>query len=113
MAVSILPDCGVMKAGILNDRLVLPGLNSFKAKHPDLMNEWDEVSNYLLTDADTVSDTSNNLAYWNCAEGHAYMMSYQRITMFDYRGITACPYCKGLNHKKMHTYRFDTRDMDV
>ena len=95
-----------------DDRRVLPGLNSFKAKHPDLMKEWDEVNNFLLTDADAVSDASIKLAYWNCPEGHTYPMRYQRRVMFAYRGITACPYCKGLNNKKMHTYRFNMRNKD-
>jgi hypothetical protein len=35
---------------------VLPGVNSFEHNHPDLMEEWDRVNNYLLCDPDAILD---------------------------------------------------------
>jgi hypothetical protein len=35
---------------------VLPGVNSFEHNHPDLMEEWDRINNYLLCDPDTILD---------------------------------------------------------
>ena len=35
---------------------VLPGVNSFAVLHPDLMNEWNHLDNYLLCDPDQILD---------------------------------------------------------
>ncbi len=36
---------------------VLPGVNSFEHNHPDLMEEWDRINNYLLCDPDAILDS--------------------------------------------------------
>ena len=70
------------------------------------MREWDELSNYLLVDPDAVSENSTSEVWWKCPEkAHLYRMSIRRRVMFDYRGITACPVCKGRSRKKSHFYR--------
>ena len=87
-----------------NEVKILPGLNSFKVKYPNLMKEWDWVSNYVLVDPDKVSPASKETAWWNCPKGHTYKMPINQRVMFDYRNITACPYCKGRNKRKSHFY---------
>lgn len=32
------------------DKKILPGYNSFKVRHPEEMEEWDELANFLLVD---------------------------------------------------------------
>lgn len=88
-----------------NDRKVYPGVNSFKVRRPDLMKEWDEIANYFSADPDTIGERSKEIAWWNCDKGHTYKMSIIRRVVFDYRGLTACPYCKGINKKKSHSFR--------
>ena len=87
-----------------NDRMVLPGFNSFAAKHPNLLEEWDFVSNYLLADPDQISDTSAISLWWNCPHDsdHVYLMSPKQRLMFQKRHREPCPYCKGLRRKKRH-----------
>jgi len=38
-------------------RKVLPGFNSLKVNHADLMNSWDYVNNYILVNQDEILDT--------------------------------------------------------
>lgn len=87
-----------------NDRSVLPGFNSFAANHPDLLNEWDYVNNYLLADPDQISDSFNLSIWWICPKdkSHEYPMSPARKLMYHKRHKESCPYCKGLRRKKRH-----------
>ena len=87
-----------------SDRLVLPGFNSFSARHPDFMAEWDLVNNYLLADPDRISDACNISVWWNCPKDktHVYSMSPKRKLMYQKRNKESCPYCKGLRRKKRH-----------
>lgn len=89
-----------------DDRKVLSGYNSFMIKYPDLMKEWDWVSNYLLVNPDEVSENSIEQAWWNCSKGHVYRMVISKRVMYDYRSIESCPYCKGLNKKKAHIMKY-------
>jgi len=50
---------GVAVCPYCSGRRVLPGFNSFAAKHCDLMEEWAYLPNYLLADADRIGDNSN------------------------------------------------------
>lgn len=88
-----------------NDRRALSGYNTFKIRYPQLMLEWDEISNYALVDPDEVLPSSAENVWWNCPNGHKYRMAINRRVLFDYRGLTACPQCKGLNRKKSHIYK--------
>jgi len=82
-----------------DERRIHPGHNSLKALYPELMKEWDEVSNYVLVDPDKVAPGTNEDAWWNCPKGHTYRMRISHRVIFHIRGITACPYCKGQNKK--------------
>ena len=83
---------------------VLPGFNSFATKHPNLMEEWAWLPNYLLADADRIGDTSNIPVWSNCPHGteHIYVMSPNRRLMYQKRHREPCPYCKGRRRKKRH-----------
>lgn len=79
---------------------ILPGYNSFKAGHPDLMEEWSGPDNYLIgLDPDQLSDRSIKTAWWVCnkhgSEPQTYPMSIAKRVKMQKRHRTACPYCKG------------------
>lgn len=83
---------------------VLSGFNSFKAKHPDLMDEWDYPCNYALCNPDTVSDSCHTMVWWICSKDrtHSYRMTpYDRL-MYQQRNKEPCPFCKGRRRKKRH-----------
>jgi len=86
------------------DRMVLPGVNSFKVKHPDLMAEWDFQNNYVLANADHISDHSIKLVWWQCPNNdkHKYPMTPARRLHYQKRHKESCPYCKGLRRKRKH-----------
>ena len=87
-----------------NNRRVLPGFNSFAAKHKDLLVEWDYVSNYILADPDQILDSCQIPVWWKCPENkdHEYRMSPETRLTFQVRKKKSCPYCKGLRRKKRH-----------
>ncbi|RHO06719.1 hypothetical protein DW227_13695, partial [Clostridium sp. AM18-55] len=60
---------------------VLPGVNSFAVLHPDLMNEWNHLDNYLLCDPDQILDNCITPVCWTCPVcAHDYKCSpKQRI----------------------------------
>ena len=45
---------------------VLPGVNSFAVLHPDLMNEWNHLDDYLLCDPDQLLDNCITPVWWTC-----------------------------------------------
>jgi len=49
-----------------NNRMLLPGVNSFAERHEDLLSEWDYKNNYLLQQPTEVLDTSHDTAWWIC-----------------------------------------------
>lgn len=95
---------GTATCPFCEDRKVLPEFNSFKARHPDLMNEWDLVNNYLLADADNISTSYNKAVWWNCPNNstHHYYLSPANKIMYKKRKRESCPYCKGLRQNKRH-----------
>ncbi len=87
-----------------NNRMLLPGFNSFAERHEDLLSEWDYKNNYLLQQPTEVLDTSHDTAWWICLKDitHHYPMSIaQRIEM-QHRNHEPCPYCKGRRVKLRH-----------
>ncbi len=44
----------------------LPGYNSFKLKHSDLMQEWDYIDNYILCNPDSIIDNYSENVWWIC-----------------------------------------------
>ena len=87
-----------------NGRKVLPGFNSFKIKHPDLMDEWLYLNNSLLADPDQISENYNKKVWWECSQGHHYPMSPAKRIMFQKRHREPCPFCKGRRLKLRHYY---------
>lgn len=95
---------GIADCPYCNDRQVLLGFNSFKARHKDLMDEWDDLSNYLLADPDQIGDSCIIPVWWNCPhdQEHHYMMSPKQRLLFQKRQQEPCLYCKGRRRKKHH-----------
>lgn len=95
-----------MPCPFCDDRLVLPGVNSFAAKHGDLMAEWDETNNYMLMNPDMISDRTNRRAWWDCPNDptHIYPMSVAQRVEMKLRGREPCVYCRGYRVKKRHFY---------
>lgn len=87
-----------------NEKKVLPGFNSFAAKHPDEMEEWDELANYLLADPDEILSSYNQKLWWNCPQGHKYDMSPKQKLYYRMRKMQPCPYCKGRRRKLHHFF---------
>lgn len=90
---------------ICDDRQVQPGVNSFAAKHKDLLAEWDYVSNYVIADPDHISDKSNIKVWFRCMKDPThenYGMSVATRVLFKERGHNPCPTCKGRRRKKKH-----------
>ena len=95
-----------------NDRIIIPGFNSFAAKHPDLLKEWDYINNYLILDPDTVSDSNSTPVWWICQNKtetknqkiitHYYPTSIKSRLIFQKRHREPCPYCRGLRVKKRY-----------
>ena len=82
---------------------VLPE-DSIAHKYPDLMAEWDAVSNYAICNPNEIGENSNYDVWWNCLNdpNHKYPMPvYQRVSFYN-RTKIACPYCKGRRRKKSH-----------
>lgn len=90
---------------ICGNRQVQPGVNSFAAKHKDLLAEWDYVSNYVIADPDHISDKSNIKVWFRCMKDPThenYDMSVATRVLFKERGHNPCPTCKGRRRKKKH-----------
>ena len=83
-------------------RKVLPGYNSFKAKHPDLMEHWDFINNYILADPDKISDKYRKRVWWFCENGkpHKYRMTPRERLLKQKRGMVACTHCRGYRRKR-------------
>lgn len=88
-----------------NNRIALPGINTFKVKHKDLMEEWDYVNNYLLCNADQILDTYSKDVWWTCQDCNTkYLMSPKRKLYYQNRRMKSCSYCKGLRRKKKYYF---------
>lgn len=111
------PDCGGEYRALINevvsgeytcpycdDRLILPKFNDFATRHPELMEEYNYIANYIVTDSNNISEKSNEPLWWICPKNpeHHYRMSPARKLLFQKRNKEACPYCKGLRRKKRH-----------
>ena len=80
-----------------NDVKVLPGYNSFKARHEDLMAEWDYTKNNDLGyDPDLISDANIRYVSWLCSTCGMKYTDFVKNRIFDKEnGIISCPYCSG------------------
>lgn len=95
---------GAYNCPYCNNRLPLPGVNTFKANHLDLMDEWDTLSNYCLgVDPDTILDNYGSKVWWICPNDntHRYEMSVSERLFYQKRHREPCCYCKGRRRKKI------------
>ena len=86
-----------------SDRKILPGYNSFKVKHPDLMEEWCWVENiFIEVDPDQILDTDNQEVWWLCKLcGRKYPMSVKKRLMKQKRGHNPCSQCNGRRWRRI------------
>ena len=83
-----------------NNKRVLPGYNSLKAKYSNLLKEWNYRDNYLIAHPDSILPTYLSDVWWTCICGKNYKMSPKKRVYYLKRHMTACPYCKGRRRKK-------------
>ena len=79
-----------------NDKLPLPGYNTVKVKHPDLINEeWAGNENVFIgVDPDKALDNSIEKAWWKCPNcNHLYLMSIKDRLMKLRRKHNSCTFC--------------------
>ena len=86
------------------DKKILPGYNSFKVRHPEEMEEWDELANFLLVDPNYILSSYNKAVWWICSKGHKYSMSPNLKLYYRIRTQEPCPFCKGRRRKLRHFY---------
>lgn len=80
----------------------IAGLNSLADLYPDILKEWDFISNTILGLKPTkISKSSKADAWWICRKAHhRYRMTVaNRINFYD-RQQDACPICKGIIKNK-------------
>lgn len=76
---------------------VLPGYNSFKVQHPNLMAEWCTAENMLIgVNPDNILSTYREKVWWKCPDcGRKYSMSVHDRVIREKRHFIACTYCRG------------------
>lgn len=84
-------------------RKAIPGVSSFAALYPDLMEEYYSLANVYKPDPDTISPKSQIAAFWNCKTcGHSFKMSFAQRALYKKRHKRACPNCKGYRRMKRY-----------
>lgn len=86
------------------DKKILSGYNSFKVRHPEEMEEWDELANFLLADPNYILSSYTKAVWWICSKGHKYSMSPNLKLYYRIRKQEPCPFCKGHRRKLRHFY---------
>ena len=89
-----------------SNKKILSGFNSLKARFPDLMGEWDQISNSLIgSDPDRILPNSKTDVWWICPEcsEHYTMSPYQKI-LYQKRHMSSCSFCKGRVKNKTHFF---------
>lgn len=83
------------KCPVCLGRYIIPGVNSLKAKFPDIVNnEWDYDKNKI--DPDTIPPHKNKpIFWWKCPNGHSYQASINNKTSGTGGN---CSYC---SHQKL------------
>ena len=54
---------------VCSSNLIIPGINDFKSKHPELMEEWSEKN---TIDPSAIGEFANCTAIWRCRSGHEW-----------------------------------------
>ena len=87
--------------------LILPvaGYNTFAARHPELLEEWDYISNYLIADPDEILGSYAKTVWWKRKDcGRRYELSPKAKLLFEKRHMKSCRYCKGTRRKMQHFF---------
>lgn len=87
------------------NKKVLPGFNSFKVRHPDLMDtEWADIENtFIRVNPDQILDSYCGSVWWKCPIcNKKYMMSVKDRIMKKKRGHNPCTFCNGRRWKKTY-----------
>lgn len=106
-------------------KLVLPGFNDLKTKHPELAEEWDYDKNGDLKPENCLPG-SNNKVWWKCKKcgnnWKAYISSRTNKSFNEGKG-SGCPYCRGyyvseknslgLNHPELLSEWNDEKNGDI
>lgn len=103
---------GVTKCPYCRGTKILAGFNSFAHNHPELLDELDEIANYLLpVTPDEVSDESSQKFWWTCKKNtkHKYPMSPKTRLMFQKRNREPCLYCRGQRRKLNHFVEYNPK----
>lgn len=103
---------GVTKCPYCRGTKILAGFNSFAHNHPELLDELDEIDNYLLpVTPDEVSDESSQKFWWTCKKNtkHKYPMSPKTRLMFQKRNREPCLYCRGQRRKLNHFVEYNPK----
>lgn len=80
---------------ICRGKRVIPGFNSLKARHPDIVEaEWDYTKNTV--EPNQIAPHTNKKVWWKCTNGHSYQSSPNN----KLNGGGDCPYC---SHQKVST----------
>ena len=54
---------------VCSSNLIIPGVNDFASRHPELMEEWSKKN---TLDPSTVGEFTNHTAIWRCRLGHEW-----------------------------------------
>lgn len=95
----------LFKCPYCRNKKVLPGFNSFKVRHPDLMeSEWADIENtFIRVNPDQILDSYSGSVWWKCPIcNKKYMMSVKDRLMKKKRGHNPCTFCNGRRWKKTY-----------
>lgn len=71
-------------------RKLLPGVNDFAARYPQIAAQWDQEANGVLRPNQVLPGTHRKV-WWRCDQGHRWQASVLSRTV----GGTGCPVCEG------------------
>ncbi len=86
-----------------NNKKVLKGYNTLKARHSELVeNEWCYLENILLgVDPDNILENYRGKVWWKCPTcGQKYIMTVHDRLLKEKRGHVACLQCNGKRWKR-------------
>ncbi len=84
-----------------NGTKAIPGKTSLKAQYPELMSEWDELSNALFINADEIIPRSSEYAWWICKTCNRRYKTRIKSKVRDLkRSRNSCTFCKGYRRIK-------------
>ena len=95
---------GIISCPYCSGRKALPGYNTFKVRHKDLMDEWSDIENALLgVNPDNILDNNDDPVWWKCINCKSkYIMSVKDRLMKQKRNHNPCTICDGRRWKKIH-----------